>query len=438
MKQKGFGCQEAGARALPAKACQSHPDEILVPHNGGGLQIPPDVLARMGFEPGAGLVLRRTQEGLLLRCADPPLAKLYLEPTTDCNLKCRTCMRSSWSEPGGSMELALYRKLLQDLGRLPRMPEISFWGFGEPLLHPAILDMIRLAKQAGARTELVTNGLLLHRATADRLLALGLDRLVVSIDGVSQESHAQTRTGADLDAVKKNVTYLNAARLFAGLERPEIGIEFVLMRRNLADLPDLPELARSLGASFVIVTNVLPYTEELRDEILYGMSAAEWPRSARRFGDSPEVLLPRLDIREGTREAVTGFLVNAGSFGAPSAGPADLEACCPFVWEGKAAVAWNGDVAPCVALLHSYTSFVLGRQKSVRRWSVGNVGREDFLAVWNRPEYRDFRRRVASFDFAPCIHCDCEMAEANEEDCFGSPFPTCGDCLWARGVILCP
>lgn len=411
---------------------------MLVPDPDGTLRIPPEVLAGMGLEPGASVVLRRTSEGVLLRCADPPLVKIYLEPTTDCNLKCRTCMRSSWSEPGGSMALDLYRKLLRDLGRLPRMPELSFWGFGEPLLHPGILDMIRLAKQAGARTELVTNGMLLHRATADRLLALGLDRLVVSIDGVFPESHTRTRTGADLDIVKKNVTYLNAARLFAGLEQPEIGIEFVLMRRNLAELPNLPELARSLGASFVIVTNVLPYTEELKDEILYGMSAAEWPRSARRFGDSPEVRLPRLDIRGGTREAVTDFLVNAGSLGASSSAPAQLEAYCPFVWEGKAAVAWNGDVAPCVALLHSYTSFVLGRQKSIRRWPLGNVGREEMFEIWNKPEYLEFRRRVASFDFAPCIHCDCEMAEANEEDCFGSPFPTCGDCLWARGVILCP
>lgn len=404
----------------------------------GRISIPQDDLARLGLEAGATVVLRPTQGGLLLRPADPPLSKVYLEPTTDCNLRCRTCMRASWTEPGGSMEMELYRKLLGDLGRIRPMPGLSFWGFGEPLLHPHILDMIRLAKRAGAQTELVTNGLLLNRRTADSLLSEGLDRLVVSIDGVSAEAHGKTRSGADLEVVKKNVTYLNAARLFSGLDRPEIGIEFVLTRSNLQELPHLPGLARSLGASFVIVTNVLPYTEELKDEILYGMSAAEWPRASRRFGDSPEVRLPRLDIRDGTREAVTAFLVNAGSFGLPAAGPSDLEACCPFAWEGKAAVAWNGDVSPCVALLHSYTSFVLGRQKSIRRWAVGNAGRESFLDIWNRPEYRDFRRRLLDFDFAPCIHCDCDLAEDNEEDCFGSPFPTCGDCLWARGVILCP
>jgi hypothetical protein len=46
---------------------------------------------------------------------------------------------------------------------------------------------------------------------------------------------------------------------------------------------------------------------------------------------------------------------------------------------------------------------------------------------------------VIAFDFSPCVHCGgCEWAESNEMDCFGNSFPVCGDCLWARGVILCP
>ena len=105
---------------------------------------------------------------------------------------------------------------------------------------------------------------------------------------------------------------------------------------------------------------------------------------------------------------------------------------------GAGVVAWNGDVSPCVALMHSYTCYVLGKRKAVRRYSLGNILDENVLEIWNRQEYRSFRKRLLSFDFAPCVHCDCDLAEANEEDCFGSPFPTCGDCLWARGVILCP
>lgn len=338
------------------------------------------------------------------------------------------------------MSLATYRGLLEGLKTLRRPPAVSFWGIGEPLLHPDIVEMVRMAKTHGIETELVTNGILLDRGTADRLLSAGLDKIVVSIDGVTETSYAEIRPGAGLTTVKNNLAYLNAARLFGGLDRPEIALEFVLMRRNLHELPRVPELARSIGASRIIVTNVMPYTEELKDEFLYGVTAAEWPHSSKRFGTSPDVVMPKIDVRSDTRDALIGFLVNAGALGPHrrSELEPDLMAYCPFVWEGKTAVSWNGEVSPCIALMHSHTCFVLGRRKSVRRHSLGTIRTGSIVDVWNSPEYREFRRRIMTFEFAPCIQCDCDLAESNEQDCFGSPFPTCGDCLWARGVVVCP
>ncbi len=49
----------------------------------------------------------------------------------------------------------------------------------------------------------------------------------------------------------------------------------------------------------------------------------------------------------------------------------------------------------------------------------------------------DCRTCVRHFDFPPCTDCGCELAETNEEDCLGNPHPTCGDCLWARGIVRC-
>jgi len=414
-------------------------DETAV-RKDGTIDIPEEQRARWGLAPGSRVLLRETPYGLLLRPADPPLSKIYLEPTTRCNLRCRTCLRSSWSEPEGTMPLATYRVLLEGLKTLRRPPAISFWGIGEPLLHPDIVEMVHRAETHGIETELVTNGTLLDRETADGLLTAGLARIVVSIDGVTEASHAEIRPGADLASVKNNLAYLAAARLFGGHDRPEIALEFVLMRRNLHELPRVPELARSIGASRIIVTNVMPYTEELKNEFLYGVTAAEWPHSSKRFGTSPDVVMPKIDVRSDTREALIGFFVNAGAVGPHqrSVPEPDLTAYCPFVWEGKTAVAWNGAVSPCIALMHSHTCFVLGRHKSIRRHSLGTLQAAPIVDIWNSPEYREFRRRVMAFEFAPCIQCDCDLAESNEQDCFGSPFPTCGDCLWARGAIVCP
>jgi MoaA/NifB/PqqE/SkfB family radical SAM enzyme len=112
---------------------------------------------------------------------------------------------------------------------------------------------------------------------------------------------------------------------------------------------------------------------------------------------------------------------------------------CPFVWRGSATVAWTGDVSPCIALLHSYRCFVLGREKAIRRHVVGNIREEPIAAIWKKKDYQVFRRRVLTFDFAPCLRCgSCDYADTNEEDCYGNMHPVCGDCLWAQRVLLCP
>jgi radical SAM protein with 4Fe4S-binding SPASM domain len=136
---------------------------------------------------------------------------------------------------------------------------------------------------------------------------------------------------------------------------------------------------------------------------------------------------------------LVGLLEHGGLSGLPAGQEASPTGYCRFVNEGTAAITWNGDVSPCVALMHSYTCFVIRRWKSIRHYSLGNVGREDIRDIWKKQEFVDFRRRVRGFQFSPCTDCGgCELVEGNEADCFGNPFPVCGDCLWAKGVIQCP
>jgi hypothetical protein len=111
---------------------------------------------------------------------------------------------------------------------------------------------------------------------------------------------------------------------------------------------------------------------------------------------------------------------------------------CPFVGADACAVAWHGGVSPCPPLLHTYSCFIRGREKQMIRWRAGRLPDETMAAVWAKQAYAEFRDRVRCFDFSPCTHCGgCDLAETNEEDCFGNPRPVCGDCLWARGVVRC-
>jgi MoaA/NifB/PqqE/SkfB family radical SAM enzyme len=144
---------------------------------------------------------------------------------------------------------------------------------------------------------------------------------------------------------------------------------------------------------------------------------------------NPDFAVPILKLLSIVERPPTGLAVPNES----------QEARCPFVWRGAAAVKWNGDVSPCVALMHSYKVYMPYRDKDIKSWSAGNISDERFLDIWNKKYFVDFRDRVMDFDFSPCVDCGgCNLGESNQQDCIGNPHPVCGDCLWARKIILCP
>jgi tungsten cofactor oxidoreducase radical SAM maturase len=426
-------------RGSQASSAPSNTSIRIQVKSNGDLHLPQQLKQRLGLSAGSELIVKETPEGLLVWPADPPLAKIYIEPTTACNFHCRTCVRNAWDEQLGSMAFSTFRKLLADLKKVKTLREIAFWGIGEPLLHPRIVEMIALAHALGVRTELITNGALLNTSMAQGLINAGLDTLVVSVDGASSDAYEEIRCGGNFEQVQENITELHRIQWEMGRQNPELGLEFVVMQRNMDQLPKLWETAFSLGAAFIIISNLLPYTEDMKDEILYKQSA-RMDNDLYRSRWSPEVMLPRIDMQSEYMDPLIKLLYLTGR---PKIGlkehTASDEGHCPFIWQGSTAVSWTGDVSPCVALMHSYPCFVLDRKKDIKRAIFGNVMEEKLIDIWNNDVYQTFRQRVRNFDFPPCIDCGgCDFAESNQEDCFGNPHPVCGDCLWARRVILCP
>jgi MoaA/NifB/PqqE/SkfB family radical SAM enzyme len=155
---------------------------------------------------------------------------------------------------------------------------------------------------------------------------------------------------------------------------------------------------------------------------------------------SPHVDMPRMDMDASTREAI--YRMNRGGYNIHLSGDYQGKSMdrCPFVERGVIAIAWDGSLSPCLPLMHNHTSYLEKRRKRLsRRYVVGNLSEQSLETLWFQPDYISFRQRVQAFDFSPCTICGgCDLSEFNEEDCFGSTFPTCGGCLWAQGVIQCP
>ena len=346
------------------------------------------------------------------------MQELYLEVTTRCNLACRTCVRNSWQEPLGDMDQGTFALLLRSLPQT--LGKVQIAGLGEPLCHPDLISMIRQLKTKANEVELITNGLLLDQQMARSFLEVGLDRLILSIDGAEKETYRQIR-GGSLAKLLGSLEGLSELKKSRQCSHPKIGCELVAMKDNIEEIPALIELVKRRGVEFLIVTNVLPYTDDMKGQILYGEAflrglpsrtdpGAPWERIRQELGEMP-ASLPAITWEQSSRY-------------------------CRFARRRALAVSFRGEAAPCYPLLHSYPCHVFDREKSIHKHILGDIHQESLAAIWQA--YQPLRARLDAFAFPDCPTCSgCDMVEANLEDCWGSS-PACGDCLWAAGIIQCP
>lgn len=341
--------------------------------------------------------------------------KIYLEVTNKCNLDCITCIRNSWKSSQGYMTDEVFNQFLHQLDQLPQLTTVHIGGFGEPLSHPKIIEIIAALKKKGLRVEMISNGFLLTEKTAAQLVQLGLDRLVISLDGSDETSFNHIRLGGQFNEVVDNIKTLNRLKQERQYFKLELGIEFVAMQRNYTKLPQLLKLADKLQAGFVIVTNLLPYSEDMVDQVLY---------------DAPD---DKLMVGTGA-----GYLLFRGRVPEMKL---RTERKCNFVEDKSMVITWEGNVSPCYAGMHHYYCYVYGRKKEMFPYHFGNVMEKSLKDIWVTDDYLIFRQQVLEFHFPSCTDCKylegCSMVDDNKLDCWGNS-PTCADCLWSRGLIMCP
>ncbi|MCX5793882.1 MAG: radical SAM protein [Elusimicrobia bacterium] len=398
---------------------------------------PPDVARKLGLEPGARLDLIVERGHIKVRPNIHSLAKVYIEPSSRCNLSCRTCIRQTWSEPQGDMAPAVFRKIVADLRRFPHLGSVMLGGFGEPTLHPDILSMIVSLKTLKAEVEMVSNGTLLDDRMLEGLLKGGLDRLWISFDGTEGPNHEHIRQGAHFDDVVASLKRLRDMHRESD-RKTALGIAFVVTRRNLLDLKDIGELARRVGADLISVSNVIPYNPDMELQMVCNQAI-----TLGTFASTPGKMrydLPRIDANESTKEALWQLLAGHDDVSLMGDRIGTRVDECRFIRERCACIRWDGKVAPCMGLMHSHETYFQRRKKTVRSYSPGDITLSSLRDIWDAEDYASFRQKVADFDFSPCHVCGgCDLVDENQRDCAGNDFPaTCGGCLWAQGIIQCP
>jgi putative metalloenzyme radical SAM/SPASM domain maturase len=420
-------------------------------------------------------------------------SKLFVEITTRCNLRCGMCVKQNGE--GGIREGSMLPEIFGALApAFPHLKALILNGIGESLLHPDLEAYIRKARRSlpeGAWVGFQTNGMLLNYSRAASLLDAGLNLICLSLDAVSGDSFRLIREGGEMKDIESAFTALSKASARQGRRDFRIGIEFVLMRDNLEELPSAVRWAALRGATFAMVTQLLPYDKELVSRAAYDTNTAGaiavyelWKSRAKaegvdighyfdifmKFTKTAEDLkiigfidqmkndarskgitvhLERLLMRDEEwigrveqvfEEARQTAKEHGIDITLPGTAPQNTRKC-EFVEGDSAFVSWEGDVHPCYFLWHRYTCYIGGWQKHVKPWVFGNLRERDILNIWNSVQFRSFRQNVLGYQFPFCYDCsfalcDYVQEENFEQDCYVGSVP-CGACLWCTGLFRC-
>ena len=167
-----------------------------------------------------------------------------LEPTFRCNLGCEMCPRFSSEDPHLDMSMETYARIHEAMGYAHT---VDFTGWGEPMLHPEIYNMIRAAKDQGCVISMTSNGTVLNQRNDLALISAGMDRLTISVDGMRPQTFDAIRLGASFEQITKNLRELSYLVQETGSSL-ELGVAFTIQHENASDLPLIVPWMNTVGS----------------------------------------------------------------------------------------------------------------------------------------------------------------------------------------------
>jgi radical SAM protein with 4Fe4S-binding SPASM domain len=176
---------------------------------------------------------------------------ISVEPTTACNLGCPECPSGlkQFTRPTGNLQMTMFEKILEE--SYSKLMYMLFYFQGEPYIHPQFLDLVQRAVQKGVYTATSTNAHFLDDKNAKRTVESGLHRLIISIDGTTQDVYEQYRIHGDLEKVIEGTKNIVKWKKELNSQTPHVIFQFLVVRPNEHQLADVQELATALGVDEV-------------------------------------------------------------------------------------------------------------------------------------------------------------------------------------------
>lgn len=272
---------------------------------------------------------------------------ISFEPTTSCNLRCPECPSGlrSFTRPTGMLEDDLFKKIIDDIHR--QLWYLIFYFQGEPYLHPKFLDLVKYASSKGIYTATSTNAHYLTDANARKTVESGLDRLIISIDGTTQEVYEQYRIGGKLEKVLEGTRNIVKWKKELKSSTPHIIFQFLVVKPNEHQIAEVEQLAKELGVDEIGLKTAQIYDYEHGSPLIPTID--KYSRYAKQSDGSWKI---------------KNRLLNH----------------CWKLWH-SCVITWDGGVVPCCFDKDAW-------------YKMGSLQEESFRSLWWNGPYKDFREKV--------------------------------------------
>ncbi len=270
------------------------------------------------------------------------------EPTTSCNLRCPECPSGlrQFTRPTGMLKNDFFRKTIDEIHK--ELLYLIFYFQGEPYLNPEFLSMVKYASDKKIYTATSTNAHYLTNEIAKKTVESGLDRLIISIDGTTQEVYQQYRVGGNLEKVLEGTRNIVKWKKELKSKTPFIFFQFLVVKPNEHQVEDIKRLAKEAGV----------------DEVRFKTA------QVYEYETDPNNLIPTID-------RYSRYTKNAdGTYTAKN----KLANRC---WKLQHAnvITWDGLVVPCCF------------DKDATH-QLGNLKTQSFKEIWHNDNYKQFRTEL--------------------------------------------
>ncbi|MBL0026255.1 MAG: SPASM domain-containing protein [Saprospiraceae bacterium] len=269
---------------------------------------------------------------------------ISIEPTTACNLRCPECPSGlrSFSRETGNLKEDFFRKTIGDMHR--ELIYLIFYFQGEPYINPKFLEMVKYASGKGIYTITSTNGHFLDDDNARKTIESGLSRMIISVDGTTQEVYENYRKGGDLNTVLQGARNIVKWKKHLNSRTPHLIFQFLVVKPNEHQIPEIFKLAQEIGIDEVKLKTAQIYDYKYGHELIPTLSTYS-----------------RYILNSDGTYRLKNRLLNH----------------CWKLWHA-CVITWDGMIVPCCFdkdALHN----------------LGDLKNNSFRAIWQGKDYYNFR-----------------------------------------------